>query len=109
MNYEALGKRIRHHRKLQKMTQEDLAIAANVSTSYIGHIERGLKRCSLETLVSIANTLEVSIDMLLQDSLNAEIIGRGNGMSETYRTILNEIAGILREHDNPDTESSSKK
>lgn len=99
MNFEALGKRIRQQRKLLKLTQEELAAAAEVSTSYIGHIERGIKHCSLETLVAIANTLGITPDVLLQDSLDDGLIGRGQGMSSSARAMLNDIANVLREYD----------
>ena len=102
MDYEALGKRIRQQRKLLKMTQTDLAQKIDVSTSYIGHIERGLKHCSLETIVSLANCLHVTPDMLLQDSLqHADVENIGN-MSIRTRSMLREIAGILLEYDTQD-------
>ena len=101
MDFEALGRRIRQHRKLLKLTQEELAKAADVSTSYIGHIERGIKRCSLETLVAISNHLGVNPDILLQDSLNDGLIGDCQGMSQPTRAMLNDIINVLREHDNP--------
>lgn len=99
MNFVALGKRIRQQRKMLKMTQEELAVAAEVSTSYIGHIERGIKRCSLETLVAIANTLGVTPDMLLQDSLDDGLTGRSEGLSDKGRSMLQDIANVLREYD----------
>lgn len=99
MNFVALGKRIRQQRKMLKMTQEELAVAAEVSTSYIGHIERGIKRCSLETLVAIANTLKVTPDFLLQDSLQSCTIGSTPGISDRTRSMLNEIASILRDYE----------
>lgn len=99
MDYEALGRRVRQQRKLLKMTQEELAAAADVSTSYIGHIERGLKRCSLETLIGISNALNVTPDILLQDSLNGDPANKVEGMSATVRSMLNDIAKVLREYD----------
>lgn len=99
MDYEALGRRVRQQRKLLKMTQEDLAAAAEVSTSYIGHIERGLKRCSLETLVCISNALDVTPDILLQDSLSDNLTNKDMGLSATTRSMLNDIANVLREYD----------
>lgn len=99
MDYEALGRRVRQQRKLLKMTQEELASAAEVSTSYIGHIERGLKRCSLETLIGISNALNVTPDILLQDSLNGAPADKEESMSASTRSMLNDIANILREYD----------
>ena len=99
MDYEALGRQVRQQRKLLKMTQEELATAADVSTSYIGHIERGLKRCSLETLIGISNALNVTPDILLQDSLCGDPADKVEGMSATTRSMLNDIAKVLREYD----------
>ena len=47
------------------MTQEQLAEAACLSVPYISHIERGVKRPSLETLVRVAGALHVTADCLL--------------------------------------------
>lgn len=99
MDFEKLGQRIRQQRKNMHMTQADLADKIDVSTSYIGHIERGLKHCSLETIVQLSNTLKISPDMLLQDSLDNARTDQFEDMSYTTRTMLNDIANILREYD----------
>lgn len=71
MDYEGLGRRIRTQRKLKGMTQKMLAEKAGISLPFYGHIERGTRKASLETLVSIANALNTTSDMLLQDSIGA--------------------------------------
>ncbi|MBR4080777.1 MAG: helix-turn-helix transcriptional regulator [Clostridia bacterium] len=65
-----LGNRIRLCRQSAKMTQEQLAEKIGVCTSFIGHIERGTRVTSLETLVTLCNVLNVSMDYLLAKSLN---------------------------------------
>ncbi|MBQ2809291.1 MAG: helix-turn-helix transcriptional regulator [Clostridia bacterium] len=70
MNYKLLGERIRAQRKLKKYTLEQLAERLDVSTTFIGQIERAKGVPSLETLVKIANVLEVSIDSLVFGDLN---------------------------------------
>lgn len=97
MDYEALGLRIRTQRRLIGMTQEELSVAAGVSCSFIGHIERGSRKLSIETLVSISNALNISCDALLQDSLQSDRSLETTGMSEQNRRLLNEIATALRE------------
>ncbi len=72
MNYELLGKKIREQRKLKKYTLEQLAEKLDVSTTFIGQIERAKGIPSLETLVKIANVLEVSIDSLVFEDLNTK-------------------------------------
>lgn len=69
MNYEMLGKRIRACRKSKQYTLEQLAEKLDVSTTFIGQIERAAGKPSLETLVKIASVLEVSTDELLFDGL----------------------------------------
>ena len=71
MNYIALGQRIKEERKKLNFTQERLAEAVNVSTAYIGQIERGERCPTLDTLVKLSCKLGVSIDFLLSDSISA--------------------------------------
>lgn len=65
INYAAIGKRIRQTRKLLHMTQKDLGKTVDLSTSFIGHVERGTRKASLETVIHIAKALDTSLDMLL--------------------------------------------
>lgn len=70
MNHELLGKHIRDKRKSKNYTLEQLAEKLDVSTTFIGQIERAKGIPSLETLVKIANVLETSTDSLLFGDLN---------------------------------------
>lgn len=99
MDYKALGQRIRHQRKLMSMTQEELAAVSDVSTSYIGHIERGIKRCSLDTLVCISNALDISPNSLLQDSLDAMPFDLETNLTPRSRSLLHSFLQILQEND----------
>lgn len=65
MDYVAMGKRVKCRRKILKLTQEQLAEKINVSTSFIGHIERGTRKLSVETLCALCDALGVSSDFLL--------------------------------------------
>lgn len=67
--YESIGKNIRKYRQQKKLRQEDLAERTGLSTTYIGMVERGEKIPSLETFISILNTLEASADVILADVL----------------------------------------
>lgn len=69
MNQIKLGRQIKKYRLLKKMTQDELSIATDVTRNFISDLERGVKSCKLETLVLIANTLDVSIDVLLKSDL----------------------------------------
>ena len=67
MNQKAVGRRIKVARENKRMTQEQLAEVANLSPMHVSVIERGVKLPKLETLINIANILDVSADELLQD------------------------------------------
>ena len=99
MDYEALGQRIRQQRKLKNMTQEELATISDVSTSYIGHIERGIKHCSLETLICICNSLSIQPNSLLQDSLELPPTLTALDLSPASTELLEQFIQVLKEHD----------
>ncbi len=69
LDYVIIGNRIREVRKAKKWTQEILAEKSGIEPSNISHIERAATKLSLQTLVSIANALEVSADDLLYGNL----------------------------------------
>lgn len=69
IDYELIGSKIRYYRIQKGLSQEKLAEAINVSRAFIGYLERGDKIASIETLVSISNILDVSIDSLLSSDL----------------------------------------
>ena len=66
MDYYALGQRIRYVRRTRDITQAQLAELVGCSVSFIGHIERGTRVLSVETLFLICNSLQISADFLLQ-------------------------------------------
>lgn len=95
MNYELLGNQIRKQRKLKKYTLEQLAERLEVSTTFIGQIERAKGIPSLDTLVKLANVLEVSVDCLLFGDLNEK--GR-----DTY--FLNRISEMTEDFSSEEKE-----
>lgn len=70
MKIDTIGKNIRKFREIKKLRQEDLAEKTDLTTNYIGMIERGEKIPSLETFINILNSLGVSADMVLSDVLD---------------------------------------
>ncbi len=53
LDYGKMGMRIRQVRKARGWSQDELAKKCGISMSFLGHIERGTRIMSLETLVSI--------------------------------------------------------
>lgn len=70
MKLDTIGKNIRKFREIKELRQEDLAEKTDLTTNYIGMIERGEKIPSLETFINILNSLGVSADMVLSDVLD---------------------------------------
>lgn len=68
MDLKAIGKNIKKYRTENGLSQEGLAELVQVSTNYIGMIERCIKTPSLETFLVIADKLSVTADQLLVDS-----------------------------------------
>lgn len=98
MPYQELGKRVRQQRMLAQMTQEKLAEKAGISFSFLGHIERGTRKASLDTLVKLCNALKVSPRVLLQDSLQDDLLGDNVGISESQKKLLREISNCIIEY-----------
>lgn len=69
MDYVVFGKKIRDERLKLHLTQEKLAKEVNLSTAYIGQIERGERSLTLDNLEIVANHLGTSIDYLLSESM----------------------------------------
>lgn len=72
MDFSALGRRIRVERQKRHYSQAALAEKLDISTNFVGQIERGDRKPSLETLVHICNVFHISLDYLLSDSLVTE-------------------------------------
>ena len=70
MNLKAVGRRFKAARERKHLTQEQLAEIVDLSPMHVSVIERGVKLPKLETLINIANILDVSADELLQDVVN---------------------------------------
>lgn len=68
LQYREIGLKIAYYRKKRGYTQAQLAERIGVSTNYLGLIERGNngKSYSMETLLSIAEALDVAVADLVR-------------------------------------------
>ena len=62
----ALGTAIREIRLAKGISQERLALLADVDRSYVGRIERGDNNVALLTLARLASALDMTIAKLMQ-------------------------------------------
>ena len=60
-----LGKNVRKYRGKLKMSQEKLALEANIERSYVSAIERGLRNPSVRIVSRLAKALKVKFSDLL--------------------------------------------
>lgn len=69
IDYKDIGKRIKTARRKKGLNQKSLAMLVDIAPTNLSHIERGATKVSLPTLVKIANSLGVSMDELMCNSL----------------------------------------
>lgn len=67
---DSLGKKIRRLRINNCLSQARLAEVVDVSTNYIGQIERGDRTPSLETTIALCNALHASVDYVVSDDIS---------------------------------------
>ena len=63
-----LAENIRLMRRVRNLTQEQLALMAEVDRTYVSQIERCTGNPSLMVLCKLANILEITTDQLLTES-----------------------------------------
>ena len=64
--YKKLGVKLRQIRSERNLTQERLALEANLNRAYIGYIERGERKASIETIEKIAKVLRIKLHELFR-------------------------------------------
>jgi transcriptional regulator with XRE-family HTH domain len=64
----SLGDAIRRTRQARGISQEALALLAEVDRSYVGRVERGDNNVALLTLVKLAAALQISVAKLMKEA-----------------------------------------
>lgn len=62
----ALGMAIRKVRQSKSISQEKLALLAEVDRSYLGRVERGDNNVAILTLLKLASALDINLEKLMQ-------------------------------------------
>ena len=68
---QRFGKQLQQLRTSRGLTQEQLAVAAGLSRTFVTRLELGQHDPSLSTLVRLAKVLRVSVTELLGESMSA--------------------------------------
>lgn len=83
----SIGQKIKSFRKENNLTQKELAKKSNISRSYLADIENDRYNASLDTLKSIANSLEVNISDLIEEDLSKDKDSKITKNREQIKTI----------------------
>lgn len=67
IDYRAIGRRMKTHRKKAQRTQMYIAEKLNVSDKYVSAVERGVSKMSLERIDEVADLLDITVVDLLSD------------------------------------------
>ncbi len=96
IDYSILGNQINKLRKAKNWSQAKLAEKADLEPAYISHIERGVAKVSLPTIISIANALDATLDEIVYTNLNKSISVSNKIINELLEDCTpNEVAGII--------------
>ena len=100
VDYADFGRRVRKRRNELGWTQSDLARQIHSSISFVGHLERGTRKASLDTLVAISNAMSISMDELLVASLEIRQQEKAGKLelNQSQRSVMKEILFTLHQH-----------
>lgn len=105
MDWLSIGQNIKKKRLSKSWKQSTLAEKVDLSTSYVGMIERGEKIPRLETLVHITNALDSTSDEILEGVLNrgyeirmSEYIKKIQNLPKEEQTKIFEVMDIMIKH-----------
>lgn len=90
IDYQKLGLKIKELRQSKGLTQERLGELVDCNTSHISNIENNHTKVSLNVLLSIANSLNSSIDYLLSDQYENASLALDNEILRVLKTCDNE-------------------
>ncbi len=68
---EIFGKNLRLFRRLKDISQEQLALSANLSRTYVSEVERGARNVSIDNMGLLAEALGVHLKDLLDPEVFA--------------------------------------
>lgn len=96
MRCDVLGLMIKTRRKEMKLTQEDLAEKVGISASFMGHIERGSRVLSVDTLRKLCISLDLSADDLLGIKCDHIMSGMTDEDLEVAQMVLQRTLDIVK-------------
>ena len=95
-----IGKRIHELRVNSGLSQEKLALRANITTTYLGLLERNLKNPTVKVIEQICNQLNISLSNFFssspvpeksEDAISMQIITQISDKSEEEKLLILQI------------------
>lgn len=91
LNHKDIGIRIRLERDKLGLSREKFAEITELSPFYIGQLERGERKMSIDTLANISNSLNVSVDYLLYGyTYYMENVFISDALDDIYKKSVND-------------------
>lgn len=89
----SIGNKIKDLRKLNKLTQVELAQKANISRSYLADIEKDRYNASVDTLKALANGLNVKLSDILDETPSEPILNARDkrSINRDLQTIMDDF------------------
>lgn len=107
LDYAKIGERIRQVRKARGWSQEQLAKKCGISLNFMGKIERGDRKMSMDTFAGICMELETGADALLFGSVQMSAASarelwkrqekEGSDSYAMYIRIMQSVADVMNE------------
>lgn len=103
VDFRNVGDRIRTEREKLQISREKFAEILNLSPFFVGQIERGERKMSISTLISISECLHVSLDYLIfgkvykvEEDNNLQYLLSNCSLKEIK--VIEEIAKVILPH-----------
>ena len=90
MDWIKLGRNVKYARARKGYTQAEVAELTGYSVQHLSHIENGTTKMSIDFMIALANTLEVSLDELFYVSLTVHKINE-------EKELISKIAIVIKE------------
>ena len=100
---KTVGEKIRAFRQQKKLTQEQLALGAEINPVFLGHLERNLKSPTITTLEKITRALGITMSELFLDVPN------NDSEIEVRQASIQHINYLLKDLSNEELDKSFKR
>lgn len=97
MSFDAkkIGPRIKKHRNGRRMSQAALGKQVNVSSNYIGKLEKGERVATIEIYVALAEYFDVSLDEFILGKTQDEIQSRSRSFLKAKLSAVVDLLNVI--------------